>query len=132
MRPSSAKAKGRRLQDAVVQALLAAHPELEPGDVRPAIMGESGVDIKLSPAAQRLIPFDVEAKYQERFAIWDALGQATANAGDGRVPLLVFRRNRSETYAAQRLDDLLARERYIRDLEIQVSVLEDAIQHGGS
>ncbi len=107
MKPSSAKAKGRRLQNEIATAYLEAFPGLEPDDVRGAIMGESGTDIKLSPAAARLIPFDTEAKNTERLNVWAALKQATANAGEGRIPLLVFRRNRSETYAALPLADLL-------------------------
>jgi ABC-type phosphonate transport system ATPase subunit len=107
MKPSSAKAKGRRLQNEVAAAFLRLSPDLRPGDVRPAIMGESGTDIKLSPLAERLIPFDTECKYQERLNIWAALAQTTANARPGRTPLLVFRRNWSETYATLPLDDLL-------------------------
>lgn len=107
MKPSSAKAKGRRLQNEVAAAFLETFPELEPDDVRGAVMGESGEDIKLSPAAARLIPFATEAKCQERLNIWAALKQAAANAAEGRIPLLVFKRNRSETYAALPLADLL-------------------------
>lgn len=107
MRPSSRKAKGRRLQNELVAQVLALYPQLEPDDVRPAVMGESGTDVKLSPAAQRLWPFDCECKNVERLNLWQALQQAEANAADGRLPLLVFRRNRSETYAALRLSDLM-------------------------
>ena len=107
MKPASAKAKGRRLQNAVAQAILGLFPSLEPDDVRPAVMGESGSDIKLSPAAARLWPFDTEAKNQERLNIWAALRQAEANAAEGRTPLLVFTRNRGQTYAALPLVDLL-------------------------
>lgn len=106
MKPSSAKAKGRRLQTEVMGLILQAFPELEPDDVRTAIMGESGEDIKLSPAARRCFPFAVECKYQERLPIWKALEQCESNAGPN-TPLLIFRRNRSKTYAVLQLDDLL-------------------------
>ena len=104
--PASRKAKGRRLQQEVADAILAAFPELEPDDVKPAIMGESGEDIKLSPAARRLFPFATECKYQERISIWSALKQADANCGV-HEPLLIFRRNRSKTYAVLELEALL-------------------------
>lgn len=107
MRPSSAKAKGRRLQDAIRTAILARFPSLEGDDVKCAIMGESGEDIHLSPAARKLFPFSVEAKNQERLNIWDALKQAEENAKPGAAPLVVFKRNRSKTYAAVDFDDLL-------------------------
>jgi hypothetical protein len=108
VRTSSAKAKGRRLQNATARAIREAFPELETGDVRPAIMGESGEDIRLSPAARRVFPFSVECKNQERLNIWAALAQAEANAVDGAAPLLVFSRNRSGTYVALELGRFLA------------------------
>lgn len=101
MKPSSAKAKGRRLQQEVARDIVEAFDELQDDDVRSAIMGESGEDIKLSPLAQRLFPFSTETKNQERLNIWDALAQAEKNAR-GRTPLLVFRRNRSQLYVVLR------------------------------
>ena len=60
MKTRSAKSKGRRLQNQVKELLLEAFTELEPDDIRTAIMGETGEDIKLSPAARREIPFSFE------------------------------------------------------------------------
>ena len=108
MKPASAKAKGRRLQQYVRDRILEAFPELEPDDVRSTSMGASGEDLLLSPAARRLFPFATEIKNQQRLNIWAALEQAAAHAGEGRAPLLVFSRNRSKVYAALELDDLLA------------------------
>lgn len=99
MKPSSAKAKGRRLQQEVRDLLLARFPHLQPDDIKCAIMGESGVDLHLSPAAAVSIPFAIECKNVEKIQIWSALTQAEKNA-KGKTPLLVFRRNRSSTYAA--------------------------------
>lgn len=107
MTPASAKSKGRRLQDYIAARFHTFWPALEPGDVKPAIMGESGIDIKLSPAARRLIPFDVEAKNVEKLSVWDAFKQAQTNAGTGRIPLLVFKRNRSEVMCVLKFEDLL-------------------------
>lgn len=106
MKPSSAKAKGRRLQDEVLKTLHIKYPELREGDIKTAIMGESGEDIILSPAAQDCIPLSIECKYQERINIWQALSQAEQNASE-RKPCVVFRRNRSETYVAMKFEDLL-------------------------
>lgn len=107
MRTSSAKAKGRRLQNAVAAAIRERF-NLPADDVRPAVMGECGEDIKLSPAARAVFPYSVECKNTERLAIWDALAQCEANAGDS-TPLLVFSRNRSKTYVAIELDEFLRR-----------------------
>lgn len=106
MKPSSAKAKGRRLQQELRDRILATFPGLEPDDVRSTSMGAGGEDLLLSPAARKLFPFATECKNQEALSIWKALQQAEANAGEYQ-PLLVFKRNRSETYAAMKLDDLL-------------------------
>jgi len=107
MRPQSAKAKGRRLQDAVRELLLEHFSDLEEDDIKTAIMGEGGTDIKLSPAARRLFPYSIEAKNQEKLNIWSALEQAEENCKDGTAPLLIFKRNRSRTYAVLALEDLL-------------------------
>ena len=50
--PRSRKAKGRRLQQEVCNLLLEQFSHLEQDDIKPAIMGESGEDVKLSPAAR--------------------------------------------------------------------------------
>ena len=104
MRPASAKAKGRRLQDEVRQRILSAFPKLESDDVKCAIMGESGEDIHLSPAARRCVPFSIECKNQESLNIWKAFKQAEEH---GHPPCVVFKRNHSKTYAAVELRDLL-------------------------
>lgn len=96
MKPSSSKAKGRRLQKAVAKAIRRTF-NLAKEDCRPAIMGERGSDIKLSRAAAARFPYAVECKNQERLNIWQALEQAESNAG-ALTPLLVFRRNRTTTY----------------------------------
>ena len=75
--------------------------------MKTAIMGESGEDVHLSPAARKLFPFSVEAKNQERLNIWKALEQAYANAKEGATPLVVFSRNHSKTYVALEFEDLL-------------------------
>ena len=108
MKPSSAKAKGRRLQNLVVEVLLKHFSgKLEEGDIRPAIMGESGEDIKRSPLAKRLLPYSFECKNQEKLNIWNALEQAESNCPNGDIPTLVFKRNRSDTYVALKFEDFL-------------------------
>jgi hypothetical protein len=106
MKPRSAKAKGRRFQSEVKELILESFPLLEPDDVKPAIMGESGEDIKLSPAARKLFPYAVECKNTEKLNIWSALEQAEANAKNQNTPLLFFKRNRSKAYVAMEADHL--------------------------
>jgi hypothetical protein len=112
MKPRSAKAKGRRFQTEVKELIMESFPSLEEGDVKPAIMGEAGTDVKLSPAAHRLFPYAVECKNVEKLNIWSALEQAEANANPTTTPLLFFKRNRSKSYVAMEAEhffDLLKR-----------------------
>ena len=106
MKSRSAKNKGKRLQNSVRDLLLETFSQLEPDDIRSAIMGESGEDIKLSPAARKLIPYSFECKNQEKLNIWDSLSQAEENAGN-HDPVLIFKRNRSKTYAVINIDKFI-------------------------
>lgn len=108
MRPSSAKAKGRRLQQKIVHDLLVAfRGALEPGDVRSVSMGAGGEDILLSPKAMRLVPYSFEAKNQERLNVWSAVEQASQNCPHNRAPCVVFSKNRADTYAVVPWDHFL-------------------------
>ena len=106
MKPRSAKNKGKRLQNKVRDLILEKFNQLEPDDVRSVTMGESGEDILLSPAARKLFPFSTECKNQEKINIWSSLEQAETNSGN-HVPLLIFKRNRTKTYAVLEFDKLL-------------------------
>ena len=106
MKSRSAKNKGKRLQNNFRDLLLEAFQELEPDDIRSAIMGESGEDIKLSPAARKLIPYSFECKNREKLNLWDSLKQAEENSGVSS-PVLIFKRNRTKTYAVLEFDKLL-------------------------
>jgi len=103
------KAKGRNLQN-YVGAKLAEKYGLEFGkdeDLQGREMGQSGTDIRMSKDAKRVIPFDIECKNQERLNFWEAIEQAEKNTEEGRIPLLVFKRNRSKTYAIIEFETLL-------------------------
>ena len=106
MKSRSAKNKGKRLQNSFRDLLLESFKQLEPDDIRSAIMGESGEDIKLSPAARKLIPYSFECKNQEKLNIWDSLSQAEENAGD-YDSVVIFKRNRSKTYAVINIEKFI-------------------------
>lgn len=93
MRTSSAKAKGRRLQQWVVDQILA-YTNLKDTDVKSTAMGQSGLDVQLSDAARKEFPFAVEAKNQERFkGLYDIYAQADNNK-EGMTPIIVIKSNR--------------------------------------
>ena len=106
MKTRSAKNKGKRLQNKVRDILLETFDTLEPDDIRSAVMGDSGEDIQLSPAARKLIPYSIECKNQEKLNIWSALEQAEDNSKDS-TPVLIFKRNRSKTYAVLEIKDFI-------------------------
>ncbi len=106
MKTSSAKAKGRRLQQKVASLLVESFDELQPDDIRSTGMGQSGEDIQLSPLARTKIPFSFECKNQERLNIWSAIEQAESNASE-YAPAIVFKRNRTKTYVAIQIEDFI-------------------------
>tara|TARA_R100001443_G_scaffold117107_1_gene139957 strand:+ start:205 stop:546 length:342 start_codon:yes stop_codon:yes gene_type:complete len=107
MKAKSAKAKGRALQNHVVESLLSAFPMLEDDDIKGAIMGERGEDIKLSPLAKKKIPFSFECKNVERLQFWSSVEQAEANKRDDAIPVLVVKKNRKEPYISLPLNDFI-------------------------
>ena len=60
-------------------------------------MGESGVDIKLSPKARKLIPYSIECKNKETFkGIYDILKQSKHNSKLNLEPIAVIKMNKVE------------------------------------
>ncbi len=91
MKTSSAKAKGRRLQQKFMQ-LLIEKLDIDPEDIESRSMGAGGEDLIMSKAARTKFPFSVECKNQERLNIWSAWEQANSNRGVYE-PLVVIKRN---------------------------------------
>lgn len=95
MKPQSAKAKGRRLQQEVRDMLLGFFPQLAADDVRSTAMGQGGEDIQLSPAARKLIPFQIECKNKREVAVINWLNDQARDHGD-YYPIVVCKQNYSE------------------------------------
>lgn len=95
MKPASAKAKGRALQNWIVEQLQTTFYTLDHDDIKPAIMGESGADIKLSPAARKEIPYKFEAKNQERVNVWKSYEQAQGHEGSGEAVVVIKKNHHS-------------------------------------
>ena len=91
MKTSSAKAKGRRLQQKFMQ-LLIEKLDIDPEDIESRSMGAGGEDLIMSKAARTKFPFSVECKNQERMNIWSAWEQANNNKGIYQ-PLVVIKKN---------------------------------------
>jgi len=109
MKTSSAKAKGRRLQNRVAEDLRSVAGErLEHDDIKPVSMGVSGVDILLTPAARRLFDLLVECKNHEKLNVVGVFSNHAEKyvLKDG-LPLLVHSRNRSDDLVTMRWADFL-------------------------
>ena len=98
IKTSSAKAKGRELQNWVRDKLLSLFPKLEADDIRSTAMGQSGEDVQFSPAARKVIPYSIECKRLAKIAVYSLYEQAVANAGKYE-PLLIMRGDRKKALA---------------------------------
>ena len=95
---SSAKAKGRKLQQWTRDLILHKFPKLAPDDVKSTSMGAQGEDIQLSPAARLEVPYSIECKARRSIGVYSFFEQAAANAGS-HEPLLIIKANRKEPLA---------------------------------
>ncbi len=93
MKPSSAKQKGRALQQFVAKQLLNIARLVDPetdineDDIRSTPMGVNGPDVQLSTAARKLVNYDVECKNVERPSFWACVEQTKLASKKG-TPLL--------------------------------------------
>jgi hypothetical protein len=94
MKTSSAKAKGRKLQQWVVTKLIDIL-KLDAEDLESRPMGSQGEDVILGKQSRDAFPYSIECKNQEAVNIWKSYEQAQANC-KGYEPLLVIKRNRSK------------------------------------
>jgi hypothetical protein len=76
MKPRSAKAKGKRLQNWARDVILETFPELQKDDVRSTTMGDGGEDVQLSPAARKCVPFQIECKNKAHISVYSWYQQA--------------------------------------------------------
>lgn len=102
----SAKAKGRKVQQLVRDALLKLFPNLEPDDIKSVSMGASGEDILLSPAARKKIPYSIECKSRSKIGIYAMYEQAEANSGK-HEPLLIIKADRKKPLAVVDMDHFM-------------------------
>ena len=94
MRPQSAKAKGRRLQQEF-RKLLIEKLKIHPEDIESRSMGAGGEDLIMARAAREKFPMSVECKNQEKVNVWESYKQAEDNSKDYE-PVVVIKRNNSK------------------------------------
>ena len=88
------KAKGRLGQQEVRDRLLQNFPDLHPDDIKSTVMGDTGADIQLSPAARKMIPLSIEVKRRKGGlkTVYAYMEQASKH-GKGE-PVVFFRADR--------------------------------------
>ena len=95
MKPQSAKAKGRRLQQQFRELLieeLGIHPE----DIESRSMGAGGEDLSMARAAREKFPYSIECKNVEKLNVWEAYKQAEENSKNYE-PVVVMKKNNHKT-----------------------------------
>lgn len=101
---SSAKAKGRKLQQWARDQILASFPSLDVSDVRSTSMGASGEDVLLSKAGRDVFPYSVECKALNKIAAYKFLDQATSNCPDNAEPVAIIKADRRKPLALMDAD----------------------------
>ena len=72
MKTSSAKAKGRKLQQWFAN-LLVEKLNLDQEDIESRPMGSQGEDIILGKQSRQIFPYSVECKNQEKVNVWEVV-----------------------------------------------------------
>ena len=90
MKTSSAKAKGRKLQQWFTN-LLVEVLSLDKEDLESRPMGSQGEDIIMGKQSRDQFPYSIECKNQERLQIWKSLQQAEGNTAENCEPLLIIK-----------------------------------------
>jgi hypothetical protein len=98
VKTSSAKAKGRKLQQWVVEKLVAILA-FDPEDLESRPMGSSGEDVIMGVQSRKQFPYSIECKNQEAVVnVWKAMEQCQTNCKDYE-PLVIIKRNKSKPLA---------------------------------
>lgn len=106
---ASKKAKGRKLQQIVRDKLLSIGKDygLKPGDIVSTGMGQSGVDVVLSPAAITLFDdLKIECKNTEALNVTGVFFEHDAKYKSG-INLLIHKRNKTEPLVTMTLETFL-------------------------
>ena len=100
----AAKAKGRLGQQEIRDALLKTFNHLEPDDVKSTVMGDTGADIQLSPAARKLIPISIEVKRRKSALKTVYAWMSQANNHTDNPPIVFYRSDREKWLVVSELD----------------------------
>lgn len=91
MLTSSAKAKGRKLQQ-WVRTQLIEELEIHEEDIESRSMGAGGEDLVMARAAREKFDYSIECKNVEKLNVWNAYEQAKVNAKN-HEPIVIMKKN---------------------------------------
>ena len=94
LKTSSAKAKGRKLQQWFTKVLIEGL-NLNEEDLESRPMGSQGEDIIMGRESREQFPYSIECKNQEAVNVWKSYEQAAENSGKYE-PVVVIKRNKSK------------------------------------
>jgi len=107
LKPQSAKAKGRKLQNYVVSKIRGIFPELTERDVSSQPMGTPGPDIRLSEVAFKRLPYNFECKSKRRNSVYSDYDQILARLKQGEIPCLIVKADGRDPLAVVDLEVFL-------------------------
>lgn len=94
------KNRGRSFQQEIRDQILETFPQLEPDDCVFTSMGAPGEDVRLSPAARKLLPIQIECKrVKSAIGLYNWYAQAKAHGkhepvvftrADRQIPLVIL------------------------------------------
>jgi len=115
----SRKNKGKKLQNYTRDIILEIFKDkLEPDDVVSCIMGDHGIDVKLSPTARKIFPYSIECKNREKGNVWDYIEQAEVNAKENTIPMVVFKKNHHEPYVSFPMEHFVELIKIVKNIAI--------------
>ena len=130
---SSAKAKGRKLQQWVCEKIsqILGIPWGKDEMIASREMGQSGTDVRLVGEAKKRFPFSIECKWQESWALPSWIKQAKENQEEGTDWLLICKKSRMEPVVimdAERFFEIV--QPYIREKGIELEFEKEEKQDG--
>lgn len=96
----NSKDKGARFERILAKKLREYGYEAERGCQHSG--GKDSPDVKTN-----MTGIHIEAKNVEKLNIWGALEQSARDAGEGEIPVVMFKRNRTDVYVAMPLEDFV-------------------------
>ena len=117
MKPQSAKAKGRTLQQWICKKIseFTGFPCGKDCPIESRPMGQSGVDVRLEEDVLKVLPISVESKNQEKWSLLTWIEQAKKNRKPSTYWMLVVKKNRIKPIIIMDAEEFFELLKYVED-----------------